>query len=112
MVLDQGSCRIYRSYQGAYVGFCNRIDPLATFGVIFTMVTENVDGWVERLVEFGAELETEPRYNDRYRIYQAFLRDPNGYLLEIQRFLDPFPESGEERGKPPIGEQTKCQDSS
>ncbi|OQY24133.1 MAG: hypothetical protein DRJ03_06405 [Chloroflexi bacterium] len=26
--------------------------------------------------------------NPRYNIYHCFLRDPNGYLIEIQRFLD------------------------
>ena len=95
MVLDQGSCRIYRSCKGGYVGFCTREEATSPVGVIFTMVTEDVDEWVERLVEFGAELETEPRYNSRYRIYHSFLRDPNGYSLEIQRFADPFPNEGE-----------------
>ena len=106
MVLDQGSCRIYRSCQGAYVGFCTREGAPSPQGVIFTMVTEEVDKWVERLVEFGAELETEPRYSDTYRIYHSFLRDPNGYRLEIQRFEDPFPGDGEQPASAvQIGEQ-------
>lgn len=27
--------------------------------------------------------------NPRYAIYHCFLRDPSGYLIEIQRFEDP-----------------------
>jgi hypothetical protein len=30
-----------------------------------------------------------PTYNERYQIYHLFARDPNGYLIEIQRFEDP-----------------------
>ena len=30
-----------------------------------------------------------PALNPEYGIYHCFLRDPNGYLVEIQRFLDP-----------------------
>ena len=37
----------------------------------------------------GADIETRPEHNLEYRIYHFFLRDPNGYLLEIQRFEDP-----------------------
>jgi hypothetical protein len=34
--------------------------------------------------------EKPPAANPRYNIYHCFLRDPNGYLLEIRRFLHPF----------------------
>jgi catechol 2,3-dioxygenase-like lactoylglutathione lyase family enzyme len=48
-----------------------------------------VDGWCEKLREQGVQLEKEPAYNPEYKIYHCFLRDPNGYLVEIQRFEDP-----------------------
>ena len=31
----------------------------------------------------------EPVMNATYNIYHFFMRDPDGYLVEIQRFLDP-----------------------
>jgi hypothetical protein len=31
-----------------------------------------------------------PAHSDTYRIYHCFLRDPNGYLVEFQRFDDPL----------------------
>ena len=34
-------------------------------------------------------LEGSHRRNERFDIYNFFARDPDGYLVEIQRFLDP-----------------------
>jgi catechol 2,3-dioxygenase-like lactoylglutathione lyase family enzyme len=64
--LDQGSCRIY--------------------SVIFTLVTQQVDEWYEYLKKLGVEFEKPPTFNEKYKIYHCFLHDPNGYLIEIQRF--------------------------
>jgi catechol 2,3-dioxygenase-like lactoylglutathione lyase family enzyme len=89
MVLDQGGCRIYRVADEAYLGFCERESAGAPQGVILTLVTEDVDGWHERMREVGVEFEKAPTMNPDYHIYHCFLRDPNGYLIEIQRFEDP-----------------------
>jgi len=89
LVVDQGRCRIYHVAGAAYVGFCERDSaPETPQGVIFTLVTPNVDGWYERLRARGVSFEKAPARNETYGIYHCFLRDPNGYLLEIQRFLD------------------------
>jgi catechol 2,3-dioxygenase-like lactoylglutathione lyase family enzyme len=53
------------------------------------LVTTAVDAWYEFLIEKGVEIEKPPTLNPTYNIYHCFLRDPNGYLLEIQQFLDP-----------------------
>lgn len=88
---DQGDCRIYRVGAGGFVGFCRRHDtPAAPHGVILTLVTDEVDAWYERLRARGVTFEQAPRLNPAYGIYHCFLRDPNGYLLEIQRFNDPL----------------------
>lgn len=89
-VLDQGVCRIYRVCNNAFVGFCERLDaPTPPAGVILTLVTHEVDAWAAHLVAHGVTLEKPPTFNPVYNIYHLFLRDPNGYLLEIQTFLDP-----------------------
>lgn len=89
LALDQGGCRIYRvSDTGAYVGVCQREVPRRPDGVIFTFVTPDVDGWYARIVEKGGQPEHEPRTNTDYGIYHFFVKDPNGYLIEFQRFLD------------------------
>jgi catechol 2,3-dioxygenase-like lactoylglutathione lyase family enzyme len=88
LVLDQGSCRIYRVSADGFLGFCAHRGAQPS-GVIVTFVTQDVDGWYERLLVRGVVFEKAPALNPTYNIYHCFLRDPNGYLLEIQRFLDP-----------------------
>ena len=63
MVLDQGSCRIFRAGSGAYLGFCQRPRRETGQDVILTLVTEDVEGWGRRLEEQGIHLEAEPRHN-------------------------------------------------
>jgi catechol 2,3-dioxygenase-like lactoylglutathione lyase family enzyme len=89
--LDQGSCRIYRVSSDGYVGLCQSSGtktPLTDkqSNVIFTLVTQQVDEWFDYLQQRGVVLEKPPTLNEKYNIYHGFLRDPNGYLIEIQRF--------------------------
>jgi catechol 2,3-dioxygenase-like lactoylglutathione lyase family enzyme len=96
LVLDQGGCRIYKVSGGAYFGFCEREEVGPGKGLILTFVTEDVDRWYEKLSGQGIVFEKQPAFNPDYNIYHCFLRDPNGYLLEIQRFEDPRWPSGKE----------------
>ncbi len=90
LVLDQGSCRIYRISQDGFLGFCERAEaPEQPQGIIITLATHEVDAWYEQLQQKGVVFEKPPQHNPKYDIYHCFLRDPNGYLLEIQQFLDP-----------------------
>lgn len=89
LVLDQGTCRIYRVSNSGFIGFCQRDDAAKPDGIIVTLVTQEVDAWYAYLQEQGVSFEKPPQLNPAYNIYHCFLRDPNGYLLEIQRFLDP-----------------------
>ena len=89
LALDQGACLIYRVAAGAYLGFCTRDDAPRPDGVILTLITNDVDGWHARLVERGVRFEKPPAHNEKFNIYHCFLRDPSGYLVEIQRFEDP-----------------------
>lgn len=88
LVLDQGGCRIYRVAGEAYVGFCHRAQKRAVDGALFTIVSNDVDDWAEYLRALGVKLEHEPRHNPAYGIYHFFFRDPDGYLVEVQRFDD------------------------
>ena len=89
LVLDQGGCRIYRINGEAYLGFCEReTAPEQPQGVLFTLVTQDVDAWYAHLCERGVPFDKTPAINAAYGIYHCFARDPNGYVIEIQRFLD------------------------
>lgn len=93
MVLDQGTCRIFRITQQSFIGVCQRDDVAGDIGhtsrVIVTLVTRAVDDWYYYLHGQGVVFEKAPELNPSYNIYHCFLRDPNGYLIEIQQFLDP-----------------------
>lgn len=98
LILDQGACRIYRVASDAFVGFCRKTDALqanraggssGSPQVILTLVTDEVDPWYEQLRRKGVAFAKAPTLNPTFNIYHCFLRDPNGYLIEIQRFLDP-----------------------
>ncbi|MBZ0135914.1 MAG: VOC family protein [Planctomycetes bacterium] len=89
LVLDQGGCRIYRVTGEAYVGFCQRSGARPTDGALFTLVTDEVDAWADHFKANGVELLKEPQHNAEYKIYHFFAKDPNGYLIEVQKFDDP-----------------------
>lgn len=91
LILDQGACRIYSTGAGAFLGFCQHLTGGGQdgAGVILTLVSQDVDGWYEYLQQKGVEFEKPPQFNAKFNIYHCFLRDPNGYLIEIQRFEDP-----------------------
>lgn len=93
---DQGACRIYHVCGSAYVGFCtrNETSPIAPRGaapvVVLTLITDHVDEWCTHLEAQGVAIVQRPADKPQYRIYNAFARDPNGYLIEFQRFWDPL----------------------
>lgn len=90
LVLDQGSCRIFRVSQAAFLGCCySESAPEQSEGIILTLATREVDAWYRYLQQKGVEFEKPPAHNPKFNIYHCFLRDPNGYLIEIQEFLDP-----------------------
>lgn len=89
LALDQGACRIYRVNGEAYLGFCERESaPEKPQGVLFTLVTQEVDAWYAYLYARGVPFDKPPALNETYGIYHCFARDPNGYIIEIQRFID------------------------
>jgi hypothetical protein len=51
--------------------------------------TEQVDDMHTKLQDVA---DGKPRYNERYRIYQFFAKDPEGRDLEFQAFLHPLKE--------------------
>lgn len=88
---DQGRCRIYHVSGNAYLGFCETTDAgAAAPGLTLTLVTDDVDAWCRHLAQEGVEIVKAPGDNPPYRIYNAFVRDPSGHLIEIQRFWEPL----------------------
>jgi catechol 2,3-dioxygenase-like lactoylglutathione lyase family enzyme len=89
LVLDQGDCRIFGVTNTAFVGVCERTERGDPGSILLTLVTDDVDGQHQSLIGAGAVCEKPPQHNKKYAVYHAFYRDPDGYLVEIQQFLDP-----------------------
>ena len=90
LVRDQGVCRIYRISGDGFIGFCQHLEAATPQGIILTLVCDDVDDWYEKLRAQGVEFSKTPVHNPKFGIYHCFFKDPNGYLLEIQRFDQPF----------------------
>ena len=88
LVRDQGACLIYRVCGDALLGVCDH-RPGEPGGFIITLVTDDVDGWAERLRSLGLEVDG-PHDNARFELRHCFVRDPDGHLVEIQRFHQPL----------------------
>lgn len=86
---DQGVCRIYDIPGGGRLGFCTHAPVIrGERSPIITLLTEDVDKVYARLCQEGFTPAHPPKENPRFGIYHFFVNDPNGYLLEVQRFLD------------------------
>jgi len=55
---------------------------------IITLVTEDVDKVYNKLINKGLKIAESPKLNKKFNIYHFFFKDPNGYKIEIQRFLE------------------------
>ena len=97
-VLEQGGhCALYAAAPGgrAFLGLCcangprELRDPRTPGGVVVTLVAAEVDGWHARLTAAGAKMLGPPALSGEHGVYGFFFHDPDGYLLEIQRFEDP-----------------------
>lgn len=83
-VLDQGGCRIFRVSASGFLGVCaGTPEPQ---GVIVTLVAADVRERCAELERRGVRFEKAVSYNAGFDITHAFLRDPDGHLVEIQRF--------------------------
>jgi ABC-type branched-subunit amino acid transport system ATPase component len=57
---------------------------------MYTFVYPSIEQVDEMYNKFQDIADDKPRYNDRYKIYQFFAKDPEGRNLEFQAFLHPL----------------------
>jgi len=93
LVEDQGWAKILEAGGSAFVGlvdgergFCK---PRGESAVLLTFVVEDVAGWYERLRQAGVPILRELAEHAEIQVRCFFIRDPGGYAVEIQQFLDP-----------------------
>ena len=90
MARNQVSCRIYHLNGNSYIGLCEGEPPEVPTGSAQCWVTDNVDGCYETARSNGLDIMFAPRFNEKYKIYHFYLKDPDGHVIEVQRFEDPL----------------------
>ena len=88
LFLDQGDCVIFKTCENGYIGFCERPLTMIEGKIILTFIVEDVDLIYEDFLSIVDYNVTPPTKTHKYRIYHFFITDPNGYLIEFQKFLD------------------------
>ncbi len=89
LVVDQGSCHIFRLSDTSHLGVCNLPDrPTEKAAVTITIVSDDVDGWYGFLTAKGVEYIKKPSYSEQFKVYSSLFMSPHGYRIGIQRFCD------------------------
>jgi predicted enzyme related to lactoylglutathione lyase len=91
LVHDEGPARIFRVAPGGYLGVCVASEerPSVPQGICLSLVIDDVDGVYARLEAAGVATKGPPEALPQFGIYSFFLQDPDGHLVEVQRFDDP-----------------------
>ena len=93
--VDQGWAKIYKVVDGAFLGLVD--EKRGHFNwqkdktVMITLVTEKkgeVDEWYEKLKDYNVKFLSEPKNIDEINIRCFIFEDPEGYVIEIQHFLE------------------------
>ncbi len=86
---DQKTCLIFHINMQSKIGFCEHIPVINDEkSPIITLVTDDVDEIYTKLINKGLKIAENPKLNEKFNIYHFFFKDPNGYTIEIQRFLE------------------------
>jgi catechol 2,3-dioxygenase-like lactoylglutathione lyase family enzyme len=90
---DQGWAKIYRVSGNAFVGLVDEtrgsLKVQENSAVMLTLVSDDVRGWYEYLQEKDVEFVREFGISEEIQIEYFFIRDPGGYIIEIEKFLKP-----------------------
>lgn len=88
LFMDQGDCKIFKICENAYLGFCQREFEIIKGKILLTFIVEDVEKMHKYYSEKPNLIVSNITRNEKYNIIHFFITDPNGYLIEIQRFLE------------------------
>ena len=90
LAVDQGWSKIFKASDNAYVGVVDerygyhKASP--TKPVMLTLLVPDVDAWYRHFEQKGVISLSQPHDNDELGIRTFLLEDPEGYVIEIQKF--------------------------
>jgi lactoylglutathione lyase len=95
LVQDQKWSKIYRineaSYMGCVDGSVGYHKPGDEKPVMLTVVVDDPNAWYEHFKRHKVETLNEPHDDEELNLRIFLLKDPEGYVIEIQKFYEPFP---------------------
>ena len=95
LVQDQRWAKIFmvaeNCYMGCVDGNVGYHKPSDEKPVMLTVVVDDPDAWYEHFRRHGVETLNEPHDDEGLKLRIFLLHDPEGYVIEIQKFLEPFP---------------------
>ena len=90
--IDQGYGRIYEVSGNALLGVMDEKRGFLQSGqgnsILVSLVTDDVDEWYETLQKKGVKLLSRPLTKEDIGIRSFLFEDPEGHILEIQKFMD------------------------
>jgi predicted enzyme related to lactoylglutathione lyase len=95
LVQDQKWAKIFKVADNAFMGCVDgnigyhKHDP--TKPVMLTVIVDDPDAWYEHFLENSVETLNKPHDDVELNMRIFLLHDPEGYVIEIQKFNDPFP---------------------
>jgi len=90
LTTDQRWSKIFKVAENAYVGCVDGSvgyhKPNPTYPVMLTVVVDDPDAWYEHFKAQGVETLNEPHDDTELNLRIFLLEDPEGYVIEIQKF--------------------------
>ncbi len=95
LINDQGWAKIYQTSESAFLGLVDEKRGYFNWQrektVMITLVTKTpaeVDIWFDKLHKNGVKCLSSPHNVDEIKIRCFLAEDPEGYVIEIQNFLE------------------------
>jgi predicted enzyme related to lactoylglutathione lyase len=95
LIQDQKWAKLFKVRDNAYMGCVDgnrgyhKPDP--TKPVMLTVIVDDPDAWYKHFKENGVETLNEPHDDKELNLRIFLLHDPEGYVIEIQKFNEPIP---------------------
>ena len=90
LTTDQRWSKIFKVAENAYVGCVDGKvgyhKPNPAKPVMLTVVVDDPDAWYEHFKAHGVETLNEPHDDKELNLRIFLLKDPEGYVIEIQKF--------------------------
>ncbi len=95
LVQDQKWAKIFKVNENAYMGCVDGNvgyhKPSEKKPVMLTVRVDDPDAWYSHFQANGVETLNEPHDDEELNLRIFLLKDPEGYIIEIQKFYEPLP---------------------